>query len=153
MIVINNTASSAVVFTGDEIINGERASSTASLPKRPGAEFAHAAFYTYRKFHVGPQALGLFGSLFGATFRLDNRTNDEFSVAMDCPLTIFGGTNSIRVSAGKNAKATAWLAGECGNEEDQAVSDGMTVAARARRAMGLGNANWAYLCFEDNLTK
>src|SRR4051812_4964765 len=92
LVVINNT-SAGITFTSDEIIYGERGSTTKLLPKC-GSEFAYAAFFTYRKFHVGEQALGLYGSLFGATFAFGD--TDSFSVGMDCPLTIFGGTNSIR---------------------------------------------------------
>jgi hypothetical protein len=144
LVVINNTESD-VTFTGDKIIYGECSSSTKSLPKR-GTEFAFAAFYTYRKFHVGEQALGLYGSLFGATFKVGN--DDSFSVGMDCPLTIFGGTNSIRVTLGTDAKAVAWLAGGSGNEEDKADSASKKYSASARRALGLGNVNWAHLIFD-----
>ncbi|KAK4236858.1 hypothetical protein C8A03DRAFT_35241 [Achaetomium macrosporum] len=82
LVVINNTSSTAV-FTGDKIIYGERGSTTKALPKR-GTDFAHAAFFTYRKFHVGGSGSG-------------TGSGHDFSVGMDCPLTIFGGTNSVRV--------------------------------------------------------
>ncbi|KAI0355535.1 hypothetical protein OH77DRAFT_1521084 [Trametes cingulata] len=127
LLVVNNT-DDKITFTSDHVANGE-----------PG-------FYFYKKWSAFGLPMGFFGSLLGVAFSVGGRAG--FSVGMDCPLTVLGGTNSIRVVAGGDAEKAAGLASDSGNEEDTAWIDGL-VRVTVKRANAMGSVNWG-VCIVDS---
>lgn len=76
---------------------------------------------------------------------LRSSTAYRFAVGMDCPNTIFGGTNSICVTT-KTAKDAAQLANDTGTAE-QYITVG-AVRCTVRRAAALGSTNYGLCLIE-----
>ncbi|THH28221.1 hypothetical protein EUX98_g5969 [Antrodiella citrinella] len=91
---------------------------------------------------LGGPPFGFYGSCMGIQFK---SCGQKFSVGMDCPNTIFGGTNSIRVTTG-SAKEVANLASKSGNAEES-INVGF-VKCTVSRAAKLGNINYGVCVIE-----
>lgn len=74
-----------------------------------------------------------------------NSSGAQFSVGMDCPNTILGGRNSIRVTSG-SAKQAAQLANDS-HTDDESVTVG-AARVRVRRAAALGSTNYGICVIE-----
>jgi hypothetical protein len=86
--------------------------------------------------------LSLFGSLVGVSFSLsDMEENKSFSVGMDCPNSIMGGRNSIRLPTWDSPSEVAKLVMDCHDGEDSCRIAGGNVDVIARRAAELGSIN------------
>ncbi|KAK3996378.1 hypothetical protein QBC44DRAFT_355548 [Cladorrhinum sp. PSN332] len=147
-LVVVNGSEHKINFTKDAIINGERFKVTLKVPaaqKDSNKPFVYGCgFYTYRKWRIGGQPIGTFGSLAGVALRASNGT--EFSVGADCPNTVFGGTNCFRLRQGSDAKAVAELAGDSSYSFEAFEADGHRCSVR--RSYTTGSINFGICCFE-----
>lgn len=66
---------------------------------------------------------------------------------MDCPNSILGGTNSIRLCLGIDPTGAAQLANDCSQSDDEfkSANNGVT---HVKRADGWGNINWGICLME-----
>jgi len=150
LLVINNEIG-PIDYISEAVMYGERGDITDKIPAADAnlmPDFVYGAFFSYRKSHVGVIPFGLYGTTFGiclsATRKPSSGTKTEnFCVGMDCPLTVLGGTNSIRLLYGSDPAQAAKLADASGNEEDK-LSSQYSGSVLARRAAQWGNVNWAF---------
>ena len=102
--------------------------------------YVPAGFYIYEK-----KDSALYGSLFGLDFSFEG--GEAFAVGMDCPLTVLGGTNSVRVFGSAGAGKAAKLANDSGYSEDSVVL-GSGKKVSIKRASGSGSVNWGVCVVE-----
>jgi hypothetical protein len=142
LLVANNTTNE-VNFTGDEVVHGERRNVTRFFPAKTNDRI-WVGWFSYIKstFLVGP--FGFHGSQFGAGF---STSTGDLSVGMDCPNSLFGGRNSIRLVKGLDPSEATHLADTSRNSDDELIfADGAMTSVR--RANQWGNINYGYCIFD-----
>lgn len=106
-------------------------------------DFVSVGVYAYSKAEAFGIQLSLFGSLIGVSFSLSDVGDDNsFSVGMDCPNSIAGGRNSIKLLAEDNPSKVANMAEDCHDEHDSCRTASGRVDVEARRANGTRFVNW-----------
>lgn len=89
--------------------------------------------------------MGFFGSNAGVAFKAPS-DGTEFSVGVDCPNSIMGGTNCIRIRAGSDAQSAAMSAASTGYSTESVKVNGHNCVAS--RASPLGSINYAICSVE-----
>ena len=143
LLVINNTLDD-VICRGDHIAHGERVEITPIIPAKTNLSdtWVCVGLYQYRKFNIKGNSFGTYGPMFGTGF---TRNKNDFVVAMDCPNSAIGGTNTIWVESGLNAAAVAWMLPYLKREETVHSDNKKTTVRRANR---WGNINWGIAMIE-----
>ncbi|KAK4655442.1 LOW QUALITY PROTEIN: hypothetical protein QC762_302585 [Podospora pseudocomata] len=126
----------------DHRINGETIPSGVQDPSRR-QELNEALWLPMWHLHLSK--VGLYGSAPGVVFSTGDNT--KFSVGMNCPDTAFGGTNSIRLLVGHDAKGVAEHPDGNGYAPQTARTNGHTCTGR--RAADLGSVNYAILSVQQ----
>ncbi|KAI1461866.1 hypothetical protein F4805DRAFT_185415 [Annulohypoxylon moriforme] len=147
LFVVNDT-DSRIIAKDEHFPNGERTTMTPQVEARVvgGAgtdDYIAVGLYVYSKTTAFGFSIGFFGSLVGISYTLTGLKGSPcFSVGMDCPNSVFGGTNSIKLLLGDDPSGVAGQAMDCHDEEGQGQISGADVSIMTRRAARLGSINW-----------